>query len=255
MTGGAAVTVRDVRFGYPAGRGDGAPVLDGVSFDIEAGERVAILGPNGAGKTTLMLHLNGILTPSSGEVRIGDTLLARNTVREIRRRVGLVFQDPDDQLFMPTVGEDVAFGPKNFGVTGTALQERVATALEQVGLADAASRAPQHLSLGQRRRAAIATILSMDVDVIVLDEPTSNLDPSARRELSATLGALDATVLVVTHDLPYALELCPRALVLDGGRIVADAPTRELLADATFMAAHGLELPWGFDPLSAPERT
>ncbi|MET0674149.1 MAG: ABC transporter ATP-binding protein [Microbacterium pygmaeum] len=250
---GASVSVSDLRFAYPGGRDSASAVLDGVSFEIAAGERVAVLGPNGAGKTTLMLQLNGILSPSSGEVVIGGTTLARETVREIRRRVGLVFQDPDDQLFMPTIGEDVAFGPSNFGVRGAELQARVTSALDRVGLADAASRPPQHLSLGQRRRAAIATILSMDVDVVVLDEPTSNLDPSARRELSATLDALPATVIVVTHDLPYALELCPRALVLDGGRIVADGPTRELLADAAFMAAHGLELPWGFDPLRTPD--
>jgi cobalt/nickel transport system ATP-binding protein len=252
--GGASVSVRDVRFGYPAGRGPVRTVLDGVSFDIAPGERVAVLGPNGAGKTTLMLHLNGILTATSGSVEIGGTTLTRDTVREIRRRVGLVFQDPDDQLFMPTVGEDVAFGPANFGMRGEELDARVASALDRVGLADAASRPPQQLSLGERRRAAIATILSMDVEVVVLDEPTSNLDPSARRELSATLDALPATVVVVTHDLPYALELCPRSLVLDGGRIVADGPTRELLADGAFMAEHGLELPWGFDPLHTPER-
>ncbi|KQQ94201.1 cobalt ABC transporter ATP-binding protein [Leifsonia sp. Leaf325] len=238
-------------FGYPGG-GAGRRVLDGITFDIAAGERVAVLGPNGAGKTTLMLHLNGILTPASGEVRIGDVVLDRRTAREVRRRVGVVFQDPDDQLFMPTVGEDVAFGPANFGVTGSDLEERVSSALARVGLEGQGERAPQHLSLGQRRRAAIATILSMDVDVVVLDEPTSNLDPSARRELSATLGVLDATVIVVTHDLPYALELCPRALVLDEGRIVADGATRDLLSDAVFMEAHGLELPWGFDPRMAP---
>ncbi|MGX5697584.1 energy-coupling factor ABC transporter ATP-binding protein [Agromyces soli] len=249
---GASVSLRDVRFAYPAPRGEARSVLDGVSFEIEAGERVAVLGPNGAGKTTLMLQLNGVLSPTDGTVAIGGTVLSRTTVREIRRRVGLVFQDPDDQLFMPTVGEDVAFGPANFGSSGDELDARVASALERVGLADAADRAPQRLSLGQRRRAAIATILSMDVDVVVLDEPTSNLDPSARRELSATLDALPSTVVVVTHDLPYALELCPRALVLDGGRIVADGPTRELLADTALMSAHGLELPWGFDPLAAP---
>lgn len=251
---GAAVSVRDLRFAYPSAR-DGAAVLDGVSFEIAAGERVAILGPNGAGKTTLMLHLNGILRPTSGTVQIGATMLTPGTVRDIRRRVGLVFQDPDDQLFMPTVGEDVGFGPSNFGVRGDELAARVAGALDRVGLADAASRPPQHLSLGQRRRAAIATILSMDVEVVVLDEPTSNLDPSSRRELSATLDELPSTVVVVTHDLPYALELCPRALVLDGGRVVADGPTRDLLSDAAFMAAHGLELPWGFDPTRTPDRT
>lgn len=251
---GAAVVVSGLTFGYPGARANRPVVLDGITFKIAPGERVAILGPNGAGKTTLMLHLNGILTPSSGEVRISNTRVGRDTIRAIRRRVGLVFQDPDDQLFMPTVGEDVAFGPKNFGVTGSALDDRVNSALDRVGLSGQVATAPQHLSFGQRRRAAIATILSMDVDLIILDEPTSNLDPSARRELSATLDALAATVIVVTHDLPYALELCPRALVLDEGRIVADGSTRQLLADTDFMAAHGLELPWGFDPLMAPKQ-
>ncbi|KQP01087.1 energy-coupling factor ABC transporter ATP-binding protein [Leifsonia sp. Leaf264] len=251
---GAGISVRDLRFGYPSGRAPARTVLDGISFDIDAGERVAVLGRNGAGKTTLMLHLNGILMAIAGSIEVGGIVLSRDTVREIRRRVGLVFQDPDDQLFMPTVGEDVAFGPGNFGVSGEELEARVASALDRVGLADAASRHPQHLSLGQRRRAAIATILSMDVDVVVLDEPTSNLDPTARRELSATLDALPATLLVVTHDLPFALELCPRSLVLDHGRIVADGPTRMLLSDSAFMAAHGLELPWGFDPRHTPER-
>ncbi|KAA9158364.1 ABC transporter ATP-binding protein [Microbacterium lushaniae] len=250
MTGarGAPVAVRGVRFRYPGSAGGRRAVLDGVDFSVDAGERVAILGPNGSGKTTLMLHLNGILSPERGLVSVGGVVLEPRTVRAIRRRVGLVFQDPDDQLFMPTVGEDVAFGPANYGAAGDDLTVRVASALASVGLADAADRNPQHLSLGQRRRAAIATILSMDVDVIVLDEPTSNLDPTARRELSATLAQLPATQIVVTHDLPYALELCPRALILDGGRIVADGPTRDLLSDDALMAAHGLELPWGFRP-------
>ncbi|MCR2811558.1 energy-coupling factor ABC transporter ATP-binding protein [Microbacterium sp. zg.Y1090] len=242
----AAVSVRSLHYRYPGTRAQS--VLAGVDFDITAGERVAILGPNGAGKTTLMLHLNGILMPDEGWVDVDGTRIDRDTVREVRRRVGLVFQDPDDQLFMPTVGEDVAFGPANYGVAAAELRARVDGALATVGLHDVADRQPQHLSLGQRRRAAIATILSMDVDVMVLDEPTSNLDPGSRRELSATLAALPATQIVVTHDLPYALELCPRALILDGGRIVADGPTRSLLSDAALMAAHGLELPWGFDP-------
>ncbi|QEW00426.1 ABC transporter ATP-binding protein [Microbacterium caowuchunii] len=249
----ASVRFDDLRFTYPSGRSAAPVVLDGVSFAVEPGERVAVLGPNGAGKTTLMLHLNGTLRPASGTVSIGGVPVSAGNVRAIRRRVGLVFQDPDDQLFMPTVGEDVAFGPANYGLRGGELDERVGAALAQVGLGGAEHRYPQRLSLGERRRAAIATILAMDVEVVVLDEPTSNLDPSARRELSATLSGLAATVLVVTHDLPFALEVCPRALILDGGRIVADGPTRELLADAGLMASHGLELPWGFDPRTAPD--
>ncbi|MGV1004044.1 MAG: energy-coupling factor ABC transporter ATP-binding protein [Candidatus Nanopelagicales bacterium] len=248
---GAAVSVRNLHFSYP---GTSRPVLAGVDLEVAAGERVAVLGPNGAGKTTLILHLNGIHRPQAGVVSVGGRILEDASVREIRRRVGLVFQDPDDQLFMPTVGEDVAFGPANFGASGADLAQRVASALARVGLPDAGGQAPQRLSLGQRRRAAIATVLSMDVSVIVLDEPTSNLDPTSRRELSATLAGLPATQLVVTHDLPYALELCPRSVILDGGRIVADGPTGNLLADAALMAAHGLELPWGFDPRSVPTR-
>ncbi|MDL9977718.1 energy-coupling factor ABC transporter ATP-binding protein [Microbacterium sp. ASV49] len=240
----AGISIQGLRYAYP----DGTPVLDGVDLEVAPGERVAVLGRNGAGKTTLMLHLNGVLMASAGSVRIDGTEISRATVRDIRRRVGLVFQDPDDQLFMPTVAEDVAFGPSNFGSTGEELEARVSAALTAVGLEDRGASSPQRLSLGQRRRAAIATILSMDVDVVVLDEPTSNLDPTARRELSGTLAGLDSTIVVVTHDLPYALELCPRSVILDGGRVVADGATRDLLADAELMRRHGLELPWGFDP-------
>ncbi|OJV97250.1 MAG: cobalt ABC transporter ATP-binding protein [Microbacterium sp. 67-17] len=240
----ASVSVRGVGFAYPSG----ARVLHEVDLEIAAGERVAVLGPNGAGKTTLMLHLNGIHLPDRGVVEIGGTPVGRGALPEIRRRVGVVFQDPDDQLFLPTVGEDVAFGPGNYGVRGPELESRVTEALTQVGLEHHRDTAPGRLSLGQRRRAAIATILSMDVEVIVLDEPTSNLDPRARRDLSATLDALDATIIVVTHDLPYALELCPRSVILDEGRIVADGSTVDILSDADLLSAHGLELPWGFDP-------
>ena len=245
MTAPASIRIRGLRFAYP----DGTRVLDGVDLDVRAGERLAVLGPNGAGKTTLMLHLNGILAAQDGSVVIGGTEVDASTAPAIRGRVGLVFQDPDDQLFMPTVGEDVAFGPANFGVRGDALRDRVASALSRVGLPGVAARPPQRLSMGQRRRAAIATILSMDVDAIVLDEPTSNLDPSSRRELSETLDAVDTTIVVVTHDLPYALELCPRAVILNEGRIVADGPTGTLLADTELLRRHRLELPWGFDPL------
>lgn len=237
-----AVRVAGLHYTYP----DGHMALDGIDLDVAPGERVALLGPNGAGKTTLMLHLNGVLSASSGTIEIGGTALSRNTLRDIRRRVGLVFQDPDDQLFMPTLAQDVAFGPANFGVEGPALQERVRRALDVVSMTELADRSPAHMSGGQRRRAALATVLACEPDVLVLDEPSANLDPVARRELAETLAGLDATMLIVTHDLPYAAQLCDRAIVMDHGVVVADGPTADVLADAELLAAHRLELPWGF---------
>ncbi|MGA9374728.1 MAG: ABC transporter ATP-binding protein [Mycobacterium sp.] len=237
-----AVRVSGLRHVYP----DGHIGLDCVDLTVAAGERVAILGPNGAGKTTLMLSLNGVLTPTQGSLAIGETTLSRKTVREIRRRVGLVFQDPDDQLFMPTVAQDVAFGPANFGVAGADVRARVADALAAVSMTDHADRNPAHLSLGQRRRAALATVLACHPEILVLDEPSANLDPLARRELAETLAELAATILVVTHDLPYAAQLCTRAVILDDGRVVADGAMAEILGDAELLAAHRLELPWGF---------
>jgi cobalt/nickel transport system ATP-binding protein len=237
-----AVEVTDLVHRYP----DGHTALDGVDLRVEPGEVVAVLGPNGAGKTTLVLHLNGVLSPSSGSVSIGGVPVVDEHLREVRRRVGIVFQDPDDQLFMPVVRDDVAFGPANLGFRGDELDHRVDRALAAVGMADVADRAPHRLSYGQRRRVAIATVLAMDPEVLVLDEPTSNLDPAGRRELSEVLRSLALTTIVVTHDLPYALELCPRSVVLDAGRIVADGPTRSILADTDLLGAHRLELPPGF---------
>jgi cobalt/nickel transport system ATP-binding protein len=239
-----ALEVSGLEFSYP----DGHVALRDVEFHIHAGERVALLGPNGAGKTTLVNHLNGILRSSTGAVVVAGLPLGDDSLHEIRRRTGVVFQDPDDQLFMPTVREDVAFGPANFGVEGDELDRRVASALADVDMADVIDRAPHHLSYGQRRRVAIATVLAMEPDIVVLDEPTSNLDPAARRELTNLLLRLEITQLVVTHDLPFALELCPRALVMNDGRIVADGPTAKLLADTPLMRANRLELPFGFDP-------
>jgi cobalt/nickel transport system ATP-binding protein len=245
MTTGApppAVELRDVHFTYP----DGHRALDGLSLRIEPGERVAVLGPNGAGKSTLCLHLNGILRPRHGTVSIGGLSAGGRDLTEIRRRVGLVFQDPDDQLFLPTVRQDVAFGPANLGLPPAEVERRVARALDQVGMGAFADRPPHHLSFGQRKRVAAATVLAMDPEVLVLDEPSSNLDPRARREFGAILASLEQTLLLVTHDLPYAVELCDRAVVIDAGRVVADGPIGQLLADDELLARHALELPAGF---------
>jgi cobalt/nickel transport system ATP-binding protein len=240
----AALEVRSLRYSYP----DGTEALSGVSLSVEAGERVALIGPNGAGKTTLVLHLIGLLERDGGEVTVGGIALSKETAREVRRRVGVVFQDPDDQLFMTTVRQDVEFGPANHGVTGAELGDRVASALEAVGLAHAADRAPHHLSVGERRRAAIATVLAMEPEVVVLDEPSANLDPEGRESLAELLSGLGQTILMITHDLPYAAEVCDRALVMNAGRIVADGPIDRVLSDENLLAANRLRLPKGFGP-------
>jgi cobalt/nickel transport system ATP-binding protein len=238
-----AIEARGLRFRYP----NGALGLAGVDLSVRHGERLAVLGPNGAGKTTLMLHLNGLLA-GEGELSVAGIDARRGDVRALRARVGLVFQDPDDQLFMPTVREDVAFGPLNLGATAERAAACVTAALREVRMEHAAGRAPHQLSLGQRRRVAIATVLAMDPALLVLDEPSASLDPRSRRELLQLLDAIDRTLLVVTHDLPFAAELCERAVVLSGGRIVADGRCLDILRDADLLAAHELELPAGFDP-------
>jgi cobalt/nickel transport system ATP-binding protein len=251
-----ALLVEGLAYAYP----DGHQALYGVNLSVGPGERVALLGPNGAGKTTLVLHLNGILSGRDGAAGAGRVTVAGLPVepdhlQEIRRRVGLVFQDPDDQLFMPTLRDDVAFGPANLGIRGLELAGRVDHALDLVGLLDLADRPPHHLSYGQRRRAAIATVLAMEPQILVLDEPTSNLDPASRRELVELLQRLEVTILTVTHDLPFALETCPRSVILADGQIVADGATRDLLTDATLLATHRLELPFGFDPSVLEDRS
>jgi cobalt transport protein ATP-binding subunit len=237
-----AIDVAGLEFAYP----DGRVALRGVDLRIGAGERVALLGPNGAGKTTLALHLNGILEPRSGSVTVGGLPVVEANLREVRRRVGLVFQDSNDQLFMPTVEEDVAFGPANFGVSGDELERQVGEALDAVGATELAGRPAHHLSGGERRRAALATVLSMDPDVLVFDEPTSDLDGAGRRELASTLGSLSLTQVIITHDLSLALELCPRSVIMNEGTIVADGATRELLGEAYLLKEVGMEMPYGF---------
>lgn len=232
---------------------DGHQALFGVDFKISRGERVALLGPNGAGKTTLVMHLNGILSAGHGEVKVNNLTVDptdKSVLKQIRSNVGIVFQDPDDQLFMPTVREDVAFGPKNMGVKGAELDAAVDSALERVGMLEFADRPPHHLSFGQRRRVALASVLVMNPEILVLDEPSSNLDPASRRELSEILKSLDTTLLMVTHDLPYAYELCERSMILSKGQIVADDTTFNILTNDELMRENRLELPFGFDPAS-----
>jgi cobalt/nickel transport system ATP-binding protein len=237
-----AVHARRLSYSYP----NGQPALHDLELHIEHGERVAVLGPNGAGKTTFMLHLNGLVM-GDGNLEVAGVDVGPKTLAELRRRVGLVFQDPDDQLFMPTAREDVAFGPLNMGLEGAEVERRVAEALRSVRMEPVADRAPYQLSMGERRRVAIATVLAMRPSLLVLDEPSANLDPRARRELIDILAQIERTMLLTTHDLPLAAELCERAVILADGTIVADAPCHEILADATLLAAHDLELPGGFD--------
>lgn len=249
MTSNSSLEIKGLAYAYP----DGNQALFGVNLNIKRGERVALLGPNGAGKTTLVMHLNGILKAGLGTVAVGGLEVdteSKETLQEIRQRVGIVFQDPDDQLFMPTVREDIAFGPLNMGITGSDLADRVMEALVLVGMADYADRPPHHLSFGQRRRVAVATVLAMKPEILVLDEPSSNLDPASRRELADILRSSDVTLLMVTHDLPYALELCQRSVILSQGTIVADGTTLDILCNEALMAENRLELPFGFEPKS-----
>lgn len=233
------VDVKELAHAYP----DGTEALRGVSFHIGHGEAVALVGANGAGKSTLLMHLNGYLATERGEVRIGDTSVTRETAALVRRAVGMVFQDPDDQLFMPTVGEDVAFGPLNAGLPSEQVERRVAAALERVGMAHVRGRPPYRLSAGEKRAVAIATVLAMEPDILVMDEPSANLDPRARRRLINLLVSFEHTRIIATHDLELVVEVCPRVIVLDAGRIVADGKTEEVLDDEALMLAHGLERP------------
>lgn len=233
------VEAKNLRHVYP----DGTVALDGVSFRITHGESVALIGANGAGKSTLLLHLNGYLSPTAGEVRIGDMPLTKATLPEIRRTVGMVFQEPDDQLFMPTVFDDVAFGPLNLGLPIAEVELRVIKALERVGAAHLRNKPPYRLSAGEKKRVAIATVLSMSPDILVMDEPTNGLDPCARRQLLALLREFSHTRIFTSHDLDMVLELCPRTIVLHNGKVEADGPTLDIFRDDALLARCRLERP------------
>ena len=237
-----AIEITNLQYRYH----DGAEALRGISFRVLPGECLALLGPNGSGKSTLLLHLNGLLPEKlsgDGAVKIFGEAVATENLEKIRRQIGLVFQDPDDQLFCPTVAADVAFGPQQLGLSEAEIAARVKKSLAQVGLAGFEERATHHLSHGEKRRACLAGVLACEPAVLVLDEPTSDLDPRGRREFKAMLRMLPATKLIATHDLELAVELCAQTIILDQGQIIADGRTVELLADEQLMLAHGLERP------------
>jgi cobalt transport protein ATP-binding subunit len=237
-----AIQVANLSYRYH----DGTEALRGVSFSVAPGECVGLLGPNGSGKSTVLLHLNGILPEKlgwNGTVQVLGQPVTPDNIETVRRQVGLVFQDPDDQLFCPTVEEDVSFGPQQLGLSETEVNARVASALAQVGLEGFGRRATHHLSHGEKRRACLAGVLACEPTVLALDEPTSDLDPRGRREFKALLRRVSATKLIATHDLELVVELCSRAIVLDRGSIVADGPVVELLNNEELMLAHGLERP------------
>ncbi len=233
-----SIEVENLSFAYP----DGHTALHGISLHIAPGEKVALVGPNGAGKSTLILHLNGILL-GKGKVHVCGLDVDEKNLSRVRASVGLVFQNPDDQLFSPTVYEDVAFGPLYQGLSTPEVDERVKAALASVRMSDYARRVSYHLSAGEKKRIAIATVLSMQPEVLVLDEPTAGLDPRARRTLINLLRELPITMLVSTHDMRLVQELFPRTIVMDEGQVVADGPTMGILENEELLNAHGLEKP------------
>lgn len=231
------IAFSNVHYTYPGG----VKALDGVTFRAEHGQKVAFVGVNGAGKSTMMLHTNGLLMADEGEVNVGDVPVCRKTLKLIRQTVGLVFQNPDDQLFMPTVADDVAFGPLNMGLPRTEVERRVHAALHAVGADDLADRAPYQLSGGQKRAVSIATVLSMEPSILVLDEPTVGLDPAARRRVIDLIAGFDHTCLIATHDMDMVAALCPRTIVMQRGRVLADGDTPGILADHSTLRAAALE--------------
>lgn len=233
------VEFRDVHYRYP----DGTEALQGLSLRITHGESVGIVGANGAGKSTLLMHMNGFLLPQEGSINIGDLLLDRKTRQEIRQKVGLIFQNPDDQLFMPTVYDDVAFGPLNLGLSRDRAAEAVREALETVGCLALKDKPPHHLSGGQKSAVAIAAVLAMQPDILVMDEPASHLDPKSRRALINLLRHFHHTKIIASHDLDLILDVCRRCIIIKKGRVVADGPSEEILADSQLLEENNLELP------------
>ncbi len=236
--GDPTLRVEDLKYAYP----DGQVALRGVTLQVSPGEKVALVGPNGAGKSTLMLHLNGLFS-GDGQVLVAGMPVANPNLPLIRSKVGMVFQNPDDQLFSPTVFDDVAFGPLHMGVPEEEVRIRVKQALNQVGMDGFEERQPFHLSIGQKKRISIATVLSMEPEILVLDEPSAGLDPRARRSLIDLLRELPLTMLVSSHDMLMVGELFPRMIIMDEGLVVADGPTAELMGDVALLEAHGLERP------------
>ena len=233
------VEVRQLHYSYP----DGREAIRNISLSIHHGESVGIIGANGAGKSTLLLLLTGVLFPLSGEVLVGDIHVTRKTLPMIRQRLGMVLQDPDDQLFLPTVYDDVAFGPRNYGLNDQEVGERVQRALETVGISYLSHRAPFKLSGGEKRAASIATVLSLDPDILIMDEPTTGLDPRSRRKLIHLLESFDHTKIIASHDLEMVLATCSRVVLLEEGRIAASGPAEEVLRDKELLERCGLEVP------------
>ena len=233
------IEFKEVFFRYP----DGTAALRGVSFRIVHGESVGVVGANGAGKSTLLQHLNGCLLPASGQVTIGDLNLTAATRGEIRRKVGSVFQNPDDQLFMPTVFDDVAFGPLNLGLDEAHVRERVESALSRVNGLALKNKPPHHLSAGEKSAVAIAAVMAMEPDILAMDEPAANLDPRSRRSLIGLLKTFQHSKLVASHDLDLILDVCERCIVIGEGRVVADGPSEDILSNRTLLEANNLELP------------
>jgi cobalt/nickel transport system ATP-binding protein len=234
--------INDLNFSYP----DGYEALKNINLEINKGATLGVLGPNGAGKTTFILHLNGILGNLDDSIYINNLSINEDNLKKIREKVGIVFQDPDDQLFMPTVLEDVMFGPKNFGYTNEEAESKAIEALEKVKMKEFLNKPPHHLSFGQKRKVAIASVIAINPELIVLDEPSSNLDPASRRELIEILKNLDVTIILVTHDLPMALEICDESIILNNGEIKTRDKTYSILTNEEIMKENRLELPFGF---------